>query len=162
MTHDAPTRLTTDNSEDLVVFILGARINKFWLLPIAMPILNRVQHMLKELQKDPESGLLAVQPLGFGATVLYWKSLDHVLAYADADDREHKPTARRYFQRIFKNRAVGVWHELFVVPAGHYEGLYTNMPTFGLGQCRPLVPPKGEYATARRRLKAVTKPAVAA
>lgn len=157
-----PQRLTTDNQEGLVVFILGARINRFWLLPIALPIVNRVQHMLQELQAEPELGLLGVQPLGMAATVTYWKSLDHLLAYADAEERTHKPTARRFFKRLFKNRAVGLWHELFVVAPGHYEGLYANMPTFGLGHFQRLVPATGPNGTARRRLAGVTTPAHAA
>lgn len=158
----SPQRLTTDNREGLVVFILGARINRFWLLPISLPIISRMERMLKELSQDPDSGLLGVQRLGGSATITYWRSLDHLLAYADADNRTHKPTAKRFFQRIFKNRAVGLWHELFVVPPGYYEGLYANMPTFGLGHFQKLLPATGEHGTARRRLRQVSAPARAA
>lgn len=146
-----PQKLTTDNREGLVVFILGARINRWWLLPIALPILSRVGKMLKELRDDPDSGLLGLQPMG-SATIQYWKSLDHLLAYTDNNERAHRPTTRRFYQRLFKNRAVGIWHELYVLPPGHYEGLYANMPTFGLGTCRELLPAQGALGTARRRL----------
>lgn len=145
---------TIDNGDDLVVLLIGARINRWWLLPLSLPILSKMGRMLEELQADPNSGLLGVQPLGFGGMVQYWKSLDHLLDYADARERTHKPTAKRYYQKLFKNQAVGIWHEAYFVRAGHYEGLYSNMPAFGLTQFRPLLPVTGEYATARRRLRA--------
>ena len=162
MTQTDPQRVTTNNDDGLVVFLIGARINRFWLLPIALPILSRMQVMLKELANDSESGLLGVQSLGFGGMVQYWKSVDHLINYADARDRTHKPTATRYYQRLFKNRAIGLWHELFIVRGGHYEGLYANMPKFGLGQFRALVPATGKYATARGRLERALAPAEAA
>ena len=145
---------TVDHSDGVVVFLIGARINRWWLLPFALPFLTKMNKMLEELARDPSSGLLGVQPLGMGGMVQYWKSPEHLLRYAEARERTHQPTAQRYYRKLFKNQAMGIWHECFVVPAGHYEGLYANMPRFGLGQFRELRPATGDYATARRRLRA--------
>lgn len=145
---------TVDHKDGVVVFLIGARINRWWLLPFALPILAKMSKMLEELRQDPSSGLLGVQPLGSGGMVQYWRSPEHLLAYAESRERTHQPTAKRFYQKLFKNQALGIWHESFVVPPGHYEGLYTNMPRFGLGQFRELRPATGEYATARRRLRA--------
>ncbi len=145
-------RTTVVGDRDIVVFIIGARINKWWLLPLAIPILSRMQAMRRELLNDPSSGLLAVQPLGLGGEVQYWQSLEHLLIYADARNKEHRPTAKRFFQKIFKNEAAGVWHETYVVPKGHYESLYINMPATGLGKIAAPVPATGRLTTAQGRL----------
>lgn len=152
MTHLVPGRQTVTRDDGIVVFLIGARVNKWWLLPFALPVLLAMPKMLKELLRDPDSGLLGVQPLGLGGMVQYWRSADDLVRYANDRSRTHRPTARRFFQKIFKSRALGVWHELYVVPRGHYETLYINMPRFGLGQLGPLVEARGELATTRHRL----------
>lgn len=154
-------RQTVVGRDAMVVVLIGARINRPWLLPLALPILSRMRAMQQELLADPDSGLLGIQSLGVGGDVQYWRSLDHLLRYAEDKDRQHAPTVRRFFQRIFKNRAVGVWHEIFVVPAGHYEGLYLNMPRQGLGKFGHLEPAVGSLKTTRDRLN-VPSPSQAA
>lgn len=147
-------RQTVVGEQPMVVVVIGARINKWWLLPMALPILGRMQAMQRELLADPDSGLLAIQSLGMGGDVQYWRSIDDLLAYAKDDKREHRPAMRRFFQKIFKNEAVGVWHEIFVVPPGHYEGMYVNMPAHGLGKVGPLQPATGRLKDTRGRLAA--------
>jgi hypothetical protein len=143
---------TVRRQGDIVVFVIGARINKWWLLPLSLPILSRMNAMLAELSRDPDSGFLGVQPLGFGSMVQYWRSVDDLLRYANARDREHRPAAKRFFQKLFANQAVGVWHETYAVPAGHYEASYANMPRVGLGKLSELVEARGELARAQNRL----------
>lgn len=145
-------RLTVNNQEALVVFLIGARVNRFWLLPISLPILSQMNRMLRELLADPESGLLAIQPLGFGGTVQYWKSYEHLHRYANSSQKTHRPTWTRFMARLFKNWAVGVWHETYLVPAGNYESVYTNMPKFGLGRFKDLIPATGSRESSASRL----------
>lgn len=145
-------RKTVLPDTDLVVFLIGARINKWWLLPLALPILVRMQRMQKELLADPSSGLLGIQRLG-SADLMYWRSVEDLIRYAGDKKKEHQPATKRFFQKVFRNEAIGIWHETYVVPAGNYECIYTNMPKFGLGRARPLVDANGELATARGRLE---------
>jgi len=154
-------RKTVRSDQDLVVFLIGARVNKWWLLPLALPIMAKMRKMQQELLADPESGLLGIQSLG-GAEVQYWRSVDDLMRYADDKRRTHRPTAKRFYQKIFKNAAVGVWHETYVVPAGNYECLYLNMPAFGLGRVGSLVDATGELGTGHGRLANGRAPAVAA
>lgn len=133
------------------MFLIGARINRWWLLPFALPILARMRKMQRELLADPSSGLLAIQSLG-SADVQYWRSKEDLLRYAEK--KTHSDTSKSYFRRIFKNQAFGIWHETYVVPEGHYECIYTNVPRRGLGLFKPLVEPVGHLATAERRLAA--------
>jgi hypothetical protein len=146
-------RQTIENDQDIVVFLIGARINKWWLLPVSLPILASMPRMLRELAKDPSSGFLGVQNLGLIGMVQYWRSVEDLNRYAHDRARLHKPAWLRYMQKILGNGAVGVWHETYAVKAGSYEVVYTNMPLIGQGLFRKLVPATGELASARRRMR---------
>lgn len=146
-------KVTTVRDDGIVVFLIGARVNRWWLLPFVFPLLMLMPAMLRELQKDPELGLLGVQSLGPWGMIQYWRSLDHLLAYADDRTKVHKPAVRSFFKKVFRNRALGIWHETYVVPPGHYETLYINMPPFGLGRFSERAPATGKLGTARQRLK---------
>jgi hypothetical protein len=146
-------RLCSQNDQDIVVFLIGARMNKWWLLPFALPVLVKMRSMQKELLEDPESGLLGLQSYG-AMDVQYWRSIDDLHRYAEAGDKQHKPTWKKFYQRLFRNASVGIWHETFIVPAGHYESVYVNMPRVGLGKCVPLHEAKGPLSSSRGRLGA--------
>lgn len=147
-----PGRLTVDNQQSLVVFLVGARINKWWLLPLSLPILIKMQSMLNELKKDPDSGFLGM--MGGGAvSIQYWKSVEHLEAYALDREKTHKPTWALYFKKLFTNQAIGIWHETYLVEGGNYESIYTNMPAHGLGTIKPLISAEGPRKTLRKRLK---------
>ncbi len=145
-------RMTVESSQDIVVFLVGARINKWWLLPLSLPVLARMGAMLEELQADESSGLLGVQPLGMGGTVQYWRSLEDLQRYANARERQHRSAWTLFMKKLFKNAAAGVWHETFFVRAGEYESVYTNMPRFGMGRFKQLVPAHGSRESFEKRL----------
>jgi hypothetical protein len=145
-------RQTIQNEQDIVVFLIGARVNKWWLLPFSLPILASMPRMLRELARDPSSGFLGVQSLGLGGMVQYWRSIEDLNRYAHDRSRQHKPAWLRYMRQLLGNGAAGVWHETYAVKGGMYEVVYTNMPRVGQGRFRPLVPATGERATASKRL----------
>lgn len=145
-------RKTTSNDRDLVVFLIGARVNKWWLLPLSLPILIKMRKMQRELLSDPDSGLLGIQSLG-SADVQYWRSAHDLMKYANDREREHQPTMKKFFQKVFRNEAIGIWHETYIVPAGSYENIYTNMPAFGLGKISPLFDAKDELQAGPGRLR---------
>ena len=145
-------RLTVDNSEHIVIFLVGARINRWWLLPLSMPVLSKMSRMVRELLNDPESGLLGVQPLGPFGMVQYWKSYEHLKSYAADAQKTHRPTWLAFMRRLFANRSAGVWHETYLVQGGQYESIYTNMPKFGLGRFKPLMPATGATKSSSLRL----------
>jgi hypothetical protein len=110
--------------------------------------------MLAELARRPaeESGFLGHTTLGFGVIVQYWRSFDHLEAYARAKDSAHYPAWVAFNQRMKDSRAdVGIWHETYLVKAGQYETLYSGMPPYGLGRAAELVPATGGRSEARAR-----------
>lgn len=54
-----------------------------------------------------------------------------------------RPAWADYDARVRATSAVGVWHEAYVVEAGRSEGVYVNMPPFGLGAAFGLAPGDG-------------------
>lgn len=117
---------------------------------LAMP------RMLKELQAHPELGMLSGELWGGRTTILvqYWRSSDHLFAYARNRDARHLPAWRAFNQAVGTNGDVGVWHETYVVSPGTYENIYVNMPPFGLGKVGTLSAASAGLQSADARLKA--------
>jgi hypothetical protein len=123
---------------DVVVFLIGMRVNKLWALRSWLPVLTAMPRMLRELSKDPASGLLGFRVLVGGirdiSVVQYWESEKQLFAYASAPDKEHRPAWAAYHRRARNSgAAAGIWHETYSVPAGRYETIYGSMPPYGLG-----------------------------
>ncbi|WP_433498106.1 DUF4188 domain-containing protein [Sphaerimonospora sp. CA-214678] len=126
---------------DFVVFLVGMRINRFRALRKWLPVARAMTPMLKELQVDPAHGLLGFENFFNGRTTLmvqYWRSMDHLLAYAKNRDANHWPAWQRFFREAYRSEAVGIWHETYAVSG--YETVYVNMPPFGLGRAGELAP----------------------
>lgn len=149
-------RRTAQIEGDFVVFLIGVRINKFWKVHKWLPATMAMPRMLNELSKTPpeESGFLGYNTIGFGVLVQYWRSYDHLEAYAAARDKEHFPAWSAFNKKMKNSRGdVGIWHETYLVKAGNYETLYTGMPPFGLGKASTLVPATGALSGSRKRLQ---------
>lgn len=149
-------RTTAAADGDVVVFLIGMRINRLRALRSWLPVFGAMPRMLKELSKDPSSGLLGFRVLVGGLreiTVLqYWESEQKLFAYASAADKEHRPAWAAYNRRARNSGTdVGLWHETYAVPAGRYETLYGNMPPYGLGAAHGTEPAarRGERAAER-------------
>jgi hypothetical protein len=84
--------------------------------------------------------------------VQYWRSFEHLNAYARAQDAEHLPAWAEFNRRIGANGAVGIWHETYTVSRGQYESVYVNMPRFGLGAAARHVGVTQRLESARQRM----------
>ena len=85
--------------------------------------------------------------------VQYWRSFDHLEAYARSREREHLPAWKAFNQAVGRSRGdVGIWHETYQVRAGEYECVYSGMPAFGLGAAAELEPATGKRESARGRM----------
>lgn len=148
-------RMAAEIDGDFVVFLIGARLNKWWQLRDMMWFAKTMPKMLRELSELPpeDTGFLGYQQLGMLINVQYWRSFDHLEAYARSKDREHFPEWIE-FNRRYKSRRgdVGIWHETYLIRDGAYEAVYSGMPAFGLGKVGNLVPATGSREAARQRL----------
>ena len=150
-------RMAAEIEGDFVVFLIGARINKWWKLKNLIWFSGTMPRMLKELASRPaeETGFLGYKMLNMTTNVQYWRSFDHLEAYARSKDSEHFPAWVEFNKRYGKSRGdVGIWHETYLVKAGQYEAVYSGMPRSGLGKAGDLVPATGSREAARARLSA--------
>ena len=85
-----PKRVTAKIEGDFVVFLIGMRINKPWKIHKWLPVAKAMPKMIKELYKSPECGFLG-HIMSSRVIVQYWRSFDHLEAYARNPDRHHWP-----------------------------------------------------------------------
>jgi hypothetical protein len=159
-----PPRTTHGHHGDLVVFLIGMRVNRWWRPDVWLPAFLAMAPMLRELYaakaaaergeaEDP--GFLGArsQVGARGPTVVqYWRSTDDLYRYASDPAAEHRPAWRAFNARTRRvPGAVGVWHETYAVPAGGHESIYVDMPVVGLARATSIVPValRGERAAER-------------
>jgi hypothetical protein len=147
-------RWTAEIDGEFVVFIIGARLNsKLQALKGFMDLGGRrgMNHMLKYLTQHPEKGLLGYETAGL-TIIQYWRSFEHLEAFAKDANDPHLEAWRNYWRRVGKSTRVGIWHETYLVRAGEYEAIYGNMPPHGLGKAATLIP-VAESVGARQRIR---------
>lgn len=67
--------------------------------------------------------------------ISYWKSFDHLMAFAHGEAHRKGWDMFNKFNKIHKH--LGIMHELYSVPKGNWETMYINYEPFGFGICRP-------------------------
>ena len=149
-----PGRMTHGYDGDLVVFLIGMRINKPWRPDLWLPVFFAMPAMLAELSKDKDSGLLGYR-VTFGAggplLVQYWDSHEKLYGYAGDRNAAHRPAWAAFNRRARKAPgAVGIWHETYLVERA--ESVYAGMPVSGLAAATTSVPVARRGETAAERL----------
>lgn len=166
--------MTHAHDESLVLFHIGMTIRKPHRPDLWFPVLTAMPPMLAELAHNraaadlgqaPDLGFLGAQTL-MGAkgpwVVQYWKSVEHLYAYAQMKDHRHVPAWRAFNQAARQHPgAVGIWHETYVVPAGNIETVYSNGANVGLAAATGAVPVERRGRGARARLGSRANPAAA-
>lgn len=151
-----PGRTTSAAEGDVVVLLIGMRINHFRGVHHWLPVMAAMLRMLAQLRKNPGRGLLAHTLLtGSPRTyyvVQYWQSKQHLYRFAHDTGLLH-PTAwaRAEKAEARRKRHVGLWHEAYVVPQGSYECIYADMPPHGLGKAYGTLPLEQRGRTAAER-----------
>src|SRR5213079_2309890 len=100
----AAKRVTARIEGEFVVFLIGMRINKPWKIHKWLPVFLAMPRMLKELRANhPDAGFLGDN--GFGKVIIqYWRSFQHLEAYARAKDKEHWPAWMDFNKRVGATR----------------------------------------------------------
>ncbi|ADB36021.1 conserved hypothetical protein [Kribbella flavida DSM 17836] len=148
-------RQTAAYDGELVVFLIGMRVNKLRAWRQWLPVAKAMGPMLRELSADPGSGLLGFRSfpgLRSVTMVQYWESVEKLQAFAGDAQRSHRQAWTEFYRQAYKGHNVGIWHETYVVPAGHTETIYGNMPLLGLGKVSGVVPVNSRGRTAAERL----------
>jgi hypothetical protein len=127
-------RYTAEIEGDFVVLLIGPRLNKPWLAFKSFRDLGEprrgMKAMLDDLMAHPDRGLLGYR-FGFPTIIQYWRSFEHLEAWARDLNELHRPTWLDFYRRDTQGRT-GIWHETFLVRAGEYEAIYNDVPVAGL------------------------------
>jgi len=148
-------RMTAETTEPYVVFLIGMRINKLWKMHKWLPVALAMPKMLRELYQNSELGFVHAEQW-FGRTTImvqYWKSYEHLEAYAKGKTHEHLPAWKAFNQKIGQNGDVGIWHETYLIDPNESESIYSNMPRFGLAKFGKHVAVSANNDSASQRLK---------
>lgn len=147
-------RVCAEIEGPFVLFLIGVRINRLLAVGSWLPTVRAMRPMITELMRQPELGLLhARSHFGFPDIMLvqYWRSHDHLQAFATSRERLHLPAWQRFNQSVGSNGDVGIWHETYLIQPGQYECVYNNMPAWGLGQAGTIHDAVGPRARAEGR-----------
>jgi hypothetical protein len=149
-------RFSADAEGDLVLFLIGMRVNRPLKVKKWMPVALAMTKMLKVFDEHPELGCLGYQQW-FGRTTIlvqYWRSFEALDHFAKDKELPHLEPWRHFNRTVRDSGDVGIWHETFKVNAGEYESVYGNMPTFGLAKATTLVSVGRKGQTAGTRIGA--------
>jgi hypothetical protein len=148
-------RTCADLQGEMIVFLIGMRVNRAWKVHKWWPVASAMTGMLRELYAHPELGFLHAESW-FGRTTIlvqYWKSFEALEAYAKSRDHAHLPAWAAFNRAVGDSGDVGIWHETYRVRPGDVETLYHNMPLFGLAQAAGVAPAAGRRETAAGRMQ---------
>ncbi|HEV8255897.1 MAG TPA: DUF4188 domain-containing protein [Casimicrobiaceae bacterium] len=157
MTRICAERMTARIDGEIVVFLIGMRINRFWKVHKWLPVARAMPRMIAELAAAPEHGFLgAEQWLGNPTIMLqYWRSFEALERYAKNRSAQHLPAWAAFNRAVGSGGDVGIWHETYRVRPGDYECIYNNMPLFGLARAAAAVPASGRFESAEGRMREV-------
>lgn len=160
MTGIIDRRVCAEIDGPFVLFLIGIRINAPWKPWKWAPVFSAMPRMLIELGNNPSLGLLHAR-MHFGLrntlVVQYWRSFEHLHAYASARDKVHLPAWSRFNKAVGSNGDVGIWHETYLIDPGKSENVYNNMPAWGMGSAGIIHDATGLRARAEGRLQSAAE-----
>ncbi|CAI5458491.1 unnamed protein product [Closterium sp. Yama58-4] len=114
---------------DFCLFLIGARANNPFPLGPAFASIGEVfNQAVRELEQESERfGFLGGDHyVGTDVTrgsqtiaVMYWRSYDHLVNYANDQNLVHGSAWKRMTQLLREGPDIGVWHESYAISAGH-------------------------------------------
>ncbi len=150
-------RMTAQLDDEVVLFLIGMRVNRPWKIAAWLPVFLAMPRMLAELREHPELGMLEGRLHGnpFAPfSIQYWESFEKLEAYAKNRESTHLPAWKAFNERVGSGGDVGIWHETYRIPAGHSEVVYNNMPEYGLAKATQLLPVSDALDSAAARMGA--------
>ena len=159
MTRMRQGRHTADlhaGGNEIIVFLIGMRINRPWKFRQWLPVFLAMPKMLNYLQQHPDKGLLGYRQSLFPESfiVQYWRSFADLERFARNPDDPHLEPWRQFNRVVKASGDVGIWHETYRVQTSDIETIYSNMPPVGLSKTLGLIPAQRGKDTAAARIGA--------
>ena len=149
-------RMTAQIDGEVVVFLIGMRVNRLWKIHKWLPVALAMPRMLRELGAHPDSGFLGFHQWFGNPTIAlqYWRSFDHLVRYAKDAQRPHRSAWAAFNRAVASSGDVGIWHETYRIRPGDFECIYNNMPLFGLARATESIAAHGRRESAGGRMNA--------
>ena len=144
------------DAQERILFLVGMRINRLRSVRSWVPVFAAMPRMLRELESQPELGMLGARNYVSGRVIMalqYWRSVEDLHRYARAPENLHLPAWKAFHRKAAGSGAVGIFHETYRITAGSFETVYSGMPTFGLAAATQHVPAERLGRSAARRLR---------
>jgi Monooxygenase af470-like len=151
--------------EPFAIFVFGMRLNRLRGLPRFLWGLRVLRRVLGDLNAHPEHGYLAGRVYRAGRTLIavqYWESFDALDAWARDHRLPHRKPWQQYLREALDEEAMGLWHETYLASPGSWEGVYLNMPPWGLAAGVKAVEMQATKGSASERLREQRKRAAQA
>ena len=151
--------------EPFAIFVFGMRLNRLRGLPRFLWGLRVLRRVLRDLNAHPEHGYLTGRVYRAGRTLIavqYWESFDALDAWARDHRLPHRKPWQQYLREALDDGAMGLWHETYLASPGSWEGVYLNMPPWGLAAGVEAVELQATKGSARERLREQRKRATQA
>lgn len=148
-------RMTARVDGEVVVFLIGMRVNRVWKIHKWLPVAFAMPRMVRELEGKPEYGFLGARQWFGNPTLMvqYWRSFEDLERYAKDRAAQHLPAWAAFNRAVASRGDVGIWHETYRIRQGDYECIYNNMPRFGLAKATAAVPAAGAFESAAGRMR---------
>jgi hypothetical protein len=143
----------SDLDDEVVVFLIGMRVNRPWRVTEWWPVFTAMPRMLRYLQQHPDKGLLGFRQSFLPSPLLiqYWRSFGDLERFARDRNDPHLEPWRQFNRRVGASGDVGIWHETYRVRTADIETIYGNMPPSGLAAAVGMVPvQRGRDSAAAR------------
>ena len=136
------------------VFLIGMRFNSLRGLGKTRSVVTAMPRILSFLGKHPEFGMLGFHQWFGRNTILvsYWRSAEDVQRFASDGSAPHAAAWRAFVKDIGDSPHVGIWHELYTIRPGDFEGVYDNMPAFGMARAGEQIKIGEGLRTSKQRM----------
>lgn len=152
----------TNLHDEVVVFLIGMRVNRPLRVTKWWPMITAMPRMLTYLQQHPDKGLLGFRQffLPSPLVIQYWRSFADLERFARDRDDPHLEPWRQFNRRVGASGDVGIWHETYRVRTADIETIYGNMPPSGLAAAVGMVPVQRGRDSAAARMGGEDNPAL--
>jgi hypothetical protein len=152
-----PGRYTAQLDAPVVLFLIGMRVNhvldvrRWWF------VARQMGPMLRTLLQHRDKGLMHFETFVSHRGIMmmqYWQSFEQLERFARSADDPHLESWQKFNRIVGTSPSAGIWHETYLVPPGNFEGVYSNMPAWGMAAATNHVRIGAGREAAKERLRA--------
>jgi Monooxygenase af470-like len=150
-------KFTADVKEPFVFFMTGGHVNNLFMVHKWLPVVWNFIKLTRYVTTHPETGCLGghlyfrVRPFGM-ILHSYWRSSEDLETFARSAEEGHLSVWENYMQHVSENRAMAIYHEMYLVEADKFKAIYINSTPVGLAKAMGAIPITSRQQHAHERI----------